>query len=275
MGNRIHPTAMIDPDAILADDITVGPYAIIGPQVVVGAGTTIQAHAVLESHVRVGENCLISSGAIIGGLPQDHRFQGEPSHVWVGNHVQVREFVTIHRATGENAVTRVGDHCLLMAYSHVGHNCQVGQHVVMANCSQLGGHVEIGDYAVLGGTAVVHQFCRIGRMAMLGGFSGTRQDIPPFMLADGMPATVKRLNVIALRRREVDATSRNLIKQTFNLLFRSPMNTQQALSAIEDTLPANPYVEEIVRFMTTSNRGVSRKKDGDRLNAETSLAEMM
>lgn len=268
----IHPTALIHPTAQLAETVEVGPYCIIGPECFIDDGTKLGPHVVLESHVKLGKNCSVAASAVLGGLPQDHAFGGETSWVEVGDHCQIREFVTINRGTGEGTVTQVGNHCMIMAYSHVAHNCVLGDHVVLANNVQLAGFVELGDYAFLSGVCVVHQFVKIGRMTIVSGLSGTRQDLPPFATTEGRPAVVVGINRVALKRQNVSLQSRNNLKRAFQILFFSPKILSEAIETCRTEIPDDPYVNELLDFVINSKRGIHRM--GEKVAAEASLTEV-
>ncbi len=257
---NIHPTASVHPSAVLGKDVHVGAYAIIGESVIVGEGTRIDAHAVLEKWTQVGAGCNIHFGAIIGSPPQDLKYKNEKSWVVIGDRTDIREYVTINRATGKDKVTKIGSDCLFLTNVHVGHNCEIGNGVVIANATHLGGHVVIGDKANVGGITGVHQFVRIGAGAMVGGYAGLYQDIPPYMLCEGNPAHVRGINVVGLRRRGLERDGISAMKSAFKLLFRSKLNTKQALSEI-DNIPDQPKeLEEFIKFLKAeSARGISKK----------------
>lgn len=261
----IHPTAVIDPTAQIATGVSIGPYSVVGPQTRIGEGTQIGPHVVIEGYTTLGRNCQVSAGAVIGGTPQDLHFGGETSFVEIGDNVIIRECVTINRATGEGEATRVGDGCMLMAYCHLAHNCQLGSNVVMANNVQLAGYVTIGDYSFMGGMCVVHQFVNIGRLAIVGGFSGTRQDIPPFAMAEGRPrATVKGINSVGLKRRDFDREARSRLKKAYFYLFFSKLNIEQAVETIHREIGnEDPNVEELIQFTRNSKRGIYRPDETD------------
>jgi len=197
---RIHPTAVIDPSAELAEDVTVGPYCAIGKNVIIGRGTRLESHVVIEQDTTLGEACQVRQGAVLGGPPQDHKYKGERSYLILGDRNIVREFATLHRATGEEAATRIGDDNMIMAYCHVGHNALLGNGIIMANQVGISGYCLVEDRVVFGGMVGVHQFVRIGKLAMIGGMSKVVQDVPPFMTADGRPNQVVGMNVLGLRR---------------------------------------------------------------------------
>jgi UDP-N-acetylglucosamine acyltransferase len=259
---NIHPSAIIDNSAQLADSVEIGAYAIVGPNCTLGQGVKLDPHAIVKEYTRVGNDVHISSGAVLGGAPQDVGFKGERSWVEIGDRTLIRECVTVNRASGEDQVTRVGANCMLMAYSHVGHNTQVGQEAILANAVQLGGHVEIGDFAFLGGSSVFHQFVRVGTLSIVGGFSATRQDVAPYSMSDGRPVELIGINKIGLRRRGYDLANRTILKRAFHLLFFSPLNSRQALAEIEDQWGDKPYIQELINFVNGSKRGISKAVKG-------------
>jgi UDP-N-acetylglucosamine acyltransferase len=226
---KIHPSAIVDPAAQIAADVEIGPYSIIGPEVSLGANTRVQSHVVLEGTVRVGERNVIGHGSIIGGPPQDLGFKPETrSRVEIGNGNVIREHCTIHRGTAEGTATVIGDDNFLMAGMHVGHNCRVGNGVIIANNCLLAGYVEIDDRAFIGGGTTFHQFMRVGRLVMAQGSSAFGKDIPPFLLA-AERNYVFGVNVLGLRRAGFKAEERTEIQRAFKLLYRSGLNTRQAL----------------------------------------------
>ena len=252
---KIHPTAIIDPAAQIGSDVEIGAYSVIGPNCILGDGTVVGPHVVFENYTETGKDCKIRSGAVLGGPPQDAKFKGERSYVRIGDRNEVREFVTLHRATGEEQATTVGDDNLLMAYVHVGHNCHIGNGVMISSYAGLSGHITVADNVVIGGMVGLHQFVRIGRLAMLGGYSKVVQDVPPFMLADGRPADVLDLNVRGLRRADIKPSSRAALKQAYKLLYRSNLNVTQALEAIAEEVESTPEVAYLVEFITQIGEG--------------------
>jgi UDP-N-acetylglucosamine acyltransferase len=253
----IHPTALVERGAELAEGVSVGAYAIVGPEVRVGAGTSIGSHTILEGRAEIGVECRIGSHVIIGAPPQDVKYHGEPTRVLIGDQTLVREFATIHRAsTGGSGVTRVGPECFLMAYTHVAHDCQLGEGVIMANLASLAGYVEIGRYVMIGGMSGVHQFVRIGEYAILGAMSGALQDIPPYVKAHGNLAKLFGLNVIGLRRHGFSAEAIHALKKAYRILFASDLNTSQALAQLEQELSGFPEVQRLIDFVKRSQRGI-------------------
>ncbi len=273
----IHPSAVIHDTAEIADNVTIGPNSVIGQHCKVGQGTIIAPNVVLQEYVTLGENCKISPMAVLGGEPQDLKFKGEVSYVTIGNNTQIREGVTVNRASGEGLTTSLGNDCLLMAYAHMGHNVQVGNGVILINAVQIGGHVTVDDFSVISSTTVVHQFSRFGRMSMIGGMSAVRQDVPPFGLAFGSPAELYTYNKVGLRRQGMDLASRNAIKQVYSIFLTSGLNATQALKAIEDEVEMLPAVQEFVDFVRNSKRGVCKTAISVRKGVDVSdqLAEIM
>jgi len=253
----IHPTAIVDPRAELGPGVSVGAYSVIGPEVILGAGSQVGHHVVLEGTIRVGERCRIGHGTIIGGAPQDLKFrEGTPSGVKIGVETVIREHVTIHRATRENGWTEIGQHCLIMASSHIAHDCQIGNHVTIINYAGLTGHVRVDDRATVGGLSGIHPFARIGTYAYIGGCSKVNQDVPPFVIVDGVPATARAANVIGLRRGGVGAEDRRLIQAAFRILYRSGLTPASAIQRIRGELAPTPFIARLVEFVETSRRGI-------------------
>jgi len=257
MSAEIHPTVIIDSSAIIEEGVKIHPYVVIGANTKISSGTEIFPQAYLE-HCEIGKNCKISSGAVIGTPPQDISYKGEPTKVIIGDGCLIREHVTINRASGDGNTTQVGNDCMLMTGAHIAHNCKVGNNVVIANIALIAGHITIGDYAFIGGSTVFHQFVRIGEMAIIGGFTGSRQDLPPYAKIDGRPGRVVGINSIGLKRRGVTLEERTVIKKAFNFLWFSDLNTNQAIEKIREELPSNRYTENLIDFMLTSKRGVTK-----------------
>lgn len=258
----IHPTAILSPGAQLGVDVEVGPFAYVAPTARLGDGCVLAPHAVVLDHATLGARCQVHSCAVIGGLPQDLAFGGEPSYVVVGDDCVLRESVTINRGTKPGTTTRIGHHVFMMANSHVAHNGEVADHVVFANCAAIGGYATVGERAFLGGNTGVHQFCHVGRLAMVGACSLISKDLPPFCItASSANSLVAGLNTIGLRRAGLTAAQRAQIKQAFNLVYRSGLNTSQA----EERLRAetgNPFAAEIAEFLSRATRGICRPAFG-------------
>lgn len=251
----IHKTAIIGDGAEIDESVEVGPYAVIGSHVRIGAGTKIGAHAIIDGHTTIGDDCNIFAGASLGLEPQDLSYKGEPTGVIIGNRVTIREYVTVHRSTGERFTT-IGDDCFLMNYAHVAHDSVLGRGVILVNGTMMAGHVTIGDFTVTSGHCVFHQFVRVGRGCMISGLTGTRLDLPPFTMCDGRPALVRGINVIGMRRQGLGPKVRTAIKETYRILYRSGNNRSDALARVTETIEPYPEITEIVEFFRTSKRGV-------------------
>lgn len=251
----IHPTAIIDPSAEIEPGVAIGPFCIIGKQVRIGAGTVLHGHVTLESNTRIGRNCQIFGSANIGGPPQDHKYKNEETWVDIGDGNIIRENVSIHRATGEGNATRLGSHNMLMAYAHVGHNCDIADHVTIASYVGISGHVTVEEYANFGGMCGVHQKARIGRYAMIGGMSGVTQDIAPFMIATGAPAKVFDINVRGLVRAGMAPKVRRDLREAFKIIYRSNLNLTQALEKIEAEVEKSPELNHLLEFINITRNG--------------------
>lgn len=252
----IHKTAIIGDGANIAADAEIGPYAVIGGQVSIGSATKIGAHAVIDGHTKIGAKCHIFAGASIGLEPQSISYAGEPTGVSIGDRVTVREYATIHRGTKEDGMTVIGDDCYLMNYAHVAHDCKLGKGIIMANSATLAGHVVVGDGTVMAGACVFHQFVRIGRLCMVSGLTGSRVDLPPFVVLDGRPPTIRGINIIGMRRQKVSSQARTAIKQAYKTLYKSGLNFAQAIAQLEEESEHPQEVSEIIDFFKTSKRGV-------------------
>ena len=254
----IHPSAIVSPKAKLAPGVSIGPFSIIGDQVCIGADTKIGAHCVIEGNTTIGKNCEIFTGAVVGSRPQDLKFKGETVFLEIGNNNIIREYCTLNPGTTEGSKTSVGDDNLLMAYSHVAHDCRVGNGCVLANNSTLAGHVSIEDRVVIGGIVAIHQFVRIGMLAIIGGCSKVVQDIPPFSTCDGHPARVYGLNLIGLRRKGITHDSIKKIDQAFRLIFNSGLSAKHALERVEKEIEKTEEIMYLVNFVKSSERGLTR-----------------
>ncbi len=255
----LHPTALVEPGAELADGVSVGPYTLIGSHVRVGPGTSIGNHTVLEGRTEIGADCRLGSHVVIGAPPQDVKYKGEPTQVVIGDRTLVREFATIHRAsTGGAGVTRVGSDCFLMAYAHIAHDCHLSEGVIIASQAALGGHVEIGRCAMIGGVTGVHQFVRIGEYAFVGGCSAVTQDIPPYVKVVGNRAKPYGLNVVGLRRHGFSPAAIHALKLAYRIVFLSGLNTSQALEKLEQDLSGSPAVQPFIDFIKRSQRGIPK-----------------
>jgi UDP-N-acetylglucosamine acyltransferase len=254
---RVHSTAIVDPKADLALGVVVGPWSIIGPGVKIGAGTEIRSHVLIEKNTTVGADCQIHQGAVLGTDPQDLKFRGEETFLEVGDRTVIREYATLNRGTSDLVRTVVGDDCLLMAYSHVAHDCQIGNNVVLANAVNMAGHVFIEDWAIIGGLTAIHQFVRIGAHAFVGGASRTSQDVPPYTKAAGSPMKLYGLNSVGLDRRGFSPEVRKSLKRAYRIIFQSSLPLSQALDQAEAECKGLPEVGHFIDFIRKSERGVT------------------
>ncbi len=253
----IHPAAIVDSEARIADSAEIGPYCIIGADVEIGARTRLMANVYVEGAATIGEDNLFFPYTTIGVASQDLKYRGERSETRIGNRNTIREFITVHRGTeGGGLVTRIGDDNLLMAYTHVAHDVRIGNHAILSNGVTFGGHVVVGDWAVIGAFSGVHQFCRVGRHAMIGGYSVVTQDVLPFSMTVS-PRDVKIFgaNKTGLERRGFSADSIDTLHKAFRLLTKSALNTAQAVERIRAELQPGPEVEELLAFIDSSERG--------------------
>jgi UDP-N-acetylglucosamine acyltransferase len=256
---KIHPTAIISPDAQLDEGVEIGPYTIIGSDVQIGKNTVIGPHTVIDDYTRIGESCRIFQFCSIGAPPQDLKFGGEKTRVVIGNFNMIREFVTIHRATSADiGVTLIGDHNMLMAYTHVAHNCKLDNHIIMSNVATLGGHVHVEDYAIISGLSAVHQFSRIGAHSIIGGASGVAKDVPPYTLANGNRAHLFGLNLVGLKRRNFPEETIAALGRAYRIIFRSRLLLDAAIKKVEEEVENFPEVQHFVQFIKESKRGICR-----------------
>ncbi|HTO90448.1 MAG TPA: acyl-ACP--UDP-N-acetylglucosamine O-acyltransferase [Candidatus Sulfotelmatobacter sp.] len=258
MSTRIHPAALVDPGAQLGTDVEVGPGTVVGPHARIGDRTRIGSCALITGWARIGSDCKLHHGAVVGSPPQDLKYPGEESYLEIGDRTEVREFVTANLATEPGATTRIGSECLLMAYSHVAHDCQLGSHVVVANSVQFAGYVTVEDWAIVGGGSLIHQFVRIGCHAMIGGGSRIPQDVAPYITLAGSPPRLAGINVIGLERRGFGKETVDALNGAYRVLFREGLNLGEAVSALRDRYAAHPEVEHLARFAETSTRGLTR-----------------
>ncbi|HEV2538589.1 MAG TPA: acyl-ACP--UDP-N-acetylglucosamine O-acyltransferase [Frateuria sp.] len=256
----IHPTAQIDPGAVIGRNVAVGAYSVIGAEVEIGEGTTIGPHVVIEGPTRIGRDNRICQFASIGGAPQDKKFAGERTELVIGHRNLIREFVTINRGTGEGGgCTRIGDDNWLLAYVHIAHDCQVGNHVVFSNYSALAGHVEIGDWVIISGYAGVHQFCKVGAHAFIGMGCLVGSDVPPFvMMANEQQGRPRGINSEGLKRRGFDAPRISAIKRAYRTLYMAGLSMPEARQELATQSQDNDDVREMLEFLDRSERSLAR-----------------
>src|SRR5437016_10807146 len=255
---QIHSTAIVDAKAELGADTIVGPYCIVGAGVGLGERSWLQHNVTLAGPRQAGAKNKFYDYCSIGQQTQDLKYAGEPTYLEIGNENTFREFCTVNRSTKSDGKTRVGNRGNFLAYSHIGHDCTVGDSVVFSNNGTLAGYVEVGDHAVMGGLTAVHQFCRIGRFAITGGCSKIVQDVPPFLIADGNPAQIRGVNLVGLERAGLPPESIKSIKEAFRLLYRSKLNTRQAIEAVRKEIEPREEISQRLQFIEKSERGIIR-----------------
>jgi UDP-N-acetylglucosamine acyltransferase len=254
---QIHSTAVVSPSARIGANCRIGPYAVVGDEIILGDGVHIHGHSVIDGRTRIGDETEIFPFVSIGLPPQDLKFAGEPSETEIGRRNRIREFVTIHRGTlGGGGITKTGDDCFIMAQAHIAHDCLLGNQVIMANAATLAGHVTVADGANIGAYSGVHQFCRVGREAYIGGYSVVVKDALPFALTVGNHAKCYGLNKVGVRRRGYSRETIAALHHAFHLLLSAKLNTTQALDRIREEVKNSSEVNELVRFVETSQRGV-------------------
>ncbi len=252
------PLAYVHPQAKVAKNVVIEPFANIEKNVTIGEGSWIGSNVTIMEGARIGKNVKVFPGAVIASIPQDLKFNGEDTTVHVGDNTTIREFVTINRGTKANMETKVGENCLLMAYSHVAHDCILGNNVILANCANLAGHIEIGDWAIIGGLVAIHQFVHIGSHVMISGGSLVGKDVPPFTKAAREPLSYVGVNSIGLRRRGYTNEQINHIQSIYRILYVNGHNVSKAVSIIEAEIPASQERDEILFFIAHSSRGIMR-----------------
>jgi UDP-N-acetylglucosamine acyltransferase len=255
----IHPHTYIHPNAKLANNVKIDPFSVIHQNVEIGKGTWIGSNVTIMEGARIGNNCRIFPGAVIAGIPQDLKYEGENTTVEIGHNTTVREFVTINRGSKDKWTTKVGDNCLIMAYSHIAHDCEIGNNCIMSNNTQIAGHVTIGEFAILGGMCAVHQFVQIGQHAFVAGGSLIGKDVPPYIKAGRSPLSYAGVNSVGLKRRGFSLDRINKILDIYRIIYNKNLNTSQALNYIEEELPATDERDEIVTFIRESGRGIIKR----------------
>lgn len=254
--NTIHPTAIVSSKAKIGDNNIVYPFTIIEDNVEIGNNCEIGPSAVLYNGARIGNNVKIRQGASVAHKPQDLKFGDEVTYFYVDDNTVIHEFVSLHRGTVETGFSRVGKNCLLMAYTHIAHDCVIGDNVIFSNGVQVAGHVSVDDWVIMGGTSAIHQFSFVGKHSMVGANSMVVKDVPPFVMSGRFPIKYEGLNRIGLRRRGFSNDDIETIKKAYDLIYNSGLNVTQALSRVEPELGSNQYVKDIISFIRTSKRGI-------------------
>jgi len=255
----IDSRALIAPQAQIAADVQIGPFSIIGADVVIGAGTWIGPHVVINGSTRIGADNKIFQFASLGDAPQDKKYKGEPTRLEIGDRNVIREFVTVNRGTAhDKGVTQIGSDNLLMAYSHVAHDCLLGDKIVLSNCATLGGHVEIGDWVIMGGLSAVHQFTKIGAHCFIANNAAVTRDVPPYVMAVGQPAVPHSVNSEGLKRRGFTAEQILNIRRAYRLLYRSGMKLKAAVEELDKVAVTQSEIRPFVEFIKHSSRSIVR-----------------
>ena len=255
----IHPSAIVEPGAQVDPSCEIGPFAWIGPQVRMGPGCTVAPHGIVTGHTTLGARNRVFSGAVVGGIPQDLKYRGEPTETVIGDGNTFREYVTINAGTVQDqGVTRIGNGCLFMANSHVGHDCVVGDGAIIANSVALAGHVVLEDHVHFGGLSAAHQFSRVGRLAFIGGMTGVAMDVAPYYMTNGARGELIGLNTIGMQRSGMTEDQVGRVKQAFKIYFRSGLQAAEALAQLKSELGQHPEVAHLVTFIEGSKRGITR-----------------
>jgi UDP-N-acetylglucosamine acyltransferase len=258
---RVHPLASVDPTAELADDVVVGPFCQVEAGVVIGPGSVLDSHATVKAGTTLGARTKVGQGAVLGGDPQDRKYAGEPTFLEVGDDNVFREYVTVHRATGEGRKTVVGNRNFLMAYVHIGHNCTLEDDITIASYTGVSGHVTIETLANIGGMSGVHQYCRIGKVAMVGGISRIVQDVPPFLITEGIPQEVHDINAVGLRRIGITSTARMSLHKASKLLFKSQLGLSNAMELVRREVTVTEEVQYLLDFVARRFHGKHGRGD--------------
>jgi UDP-N-acetylglucosamine acyltransferase len=253
----VHPSAIVHKKAKIGAGCEIGPYCVIGEHVSLGPKCRLHSHVVIDGHTKLGKENEIFPFASIGLKTQDLKWTGGITRTEIDDHNTFREYVSVHSATGDGEVTRIGSHNHILAYSHIAHNCILGDNIILSNAATLGGHVTVEDYARIS-ICAIHQFCRIGRMAMVGGCSKVVQDVPPYMLADGNPAETRTINKVAMERLGVSEEAQTALRAAYKILFREGLTVSNALTKIEKKLLPLPEILHLVKFIRASERGIGK-----------------
>ena len=252
----VHSTAIVDPKAIIGDNVTIGPFSIIEAGVFIGDRTTVGNNVTISSGTHIGKDCKIFHSASIGAIPQDLKYNNEETLLYIGDRTVIREFASVNKGTSALGKTEIGSDCLLMASVHVAHDCVVGNNVIMSNLTTLGGHVNIDDWVILSGGVLVHQFCNISKHAFIGAGALVTQDVPPFILAAGSPVEYSGINSVGLKRRGFSIDDRKELKKIYKMYFRSKNNRKENLLKIKKELASFKYTKLITDFIENSERGI-------------------
>jgi len=259
MSTQIDSRALVNPSAQLGKDVKIGPYAVIGDNVKIGAACVIDSFAQVLGYTEIGKNCHIFPYAVVGNIPQDLKYKNERSFLIIGDNNRIREFVTINPGTDKDTKTIIGNNNLIMAYSHVAHDCRVGDGNIFANSATLAGYVEIGNKVLIGGLVAVHQFCRLGDSSTVGGCSKVVQDVPPYSMCDGHPAMVWGINLVGLKRAQFSSSVIGILKKAFKILFFEDHTFSESKLIIQRDLPPSEELSRLLEFISSSKRGICKQ----------------
>ena len=252
----MHKTSIISPKAQIDSNVDIGPFSIIEDNVSIKKNCKIHSHVVIKSGTSIGENCEIFSGSILGEIPQDLKYNGENTKLEIGNNNIIREYSTIHKGTIDKVTTKIGNNCMLMAYTHIAHDSTIKNNIILSNSVQVGGHVTIDDFVIIGGATPIHQFCKIGKHSFVGGGYRVVQDVPPYIKAMGEPLKYLGVNSIGLTRNDFCSEEISKIKKAYKILYRSKHNISQAVSILNEEYSNDSKINEIIKFIDESNRGI-------------------
>jgi len=250
------PLSTIHPNARIAEGVVIDPFVYVAADVEIGEGTHLYPGAIVLDGARIGRNCRIHSGAVVAGEPQDLKFKGEVTTAVIGDNTIIRESATVNRGTASKGTTIVGTNCLIMAYTHIAHDCVVGDNVIISNASQIAGEVHIDHHAVIGGGSLIHQFCRIGAHVMMQGGSLVNKDVPPYIVCARNPISYAGINVVGLRRRGFTSDQISTLQEIYRYIFSSDLNTTDAIQAVEANVPDSEFRSHILDFVRNSHRGI-------------------
>ncbi len=255
----IHPTAIIDKNAELANDVSIGPFTVIGPDVKIGAGTVVGSHVVIKGPTTIGKENRIYQFTSIGEDPQDKKYAAEVTRLEIGDRNTIREFTSMHRGTQQdNCVTKIGDDNLFMAYTHVAHDCLIGDHVIMANGASLAGHVHLNSHAILGGFTLVHQFTQVGQYSFAAMGSAITQDIPPFIMVGGKPTRPHGINSVGMERNGISAEDIRLIRNAYKIIYKMNLRLEDAIEKMEEMAVESQQLSDMISFLRNVSRGILR-----------------
>ena len=257
---KIHPTAIVAPEAKIGEDVVIGPYCIVGKDVQIGDRTYLQSNVVIDGDTILGTDNKVFHSAVLGTVPQDLKYNGEPTRLRIGNNNSIREFATLNKSATMDEDVNIGSNNLIMAYVHVAHNCQIGNNIIIANAVQIAGHVVINDFASIGGMTAIHQFVQIGRNTFVGGASGVKKDVPPYTRGEGMPYKVAGINSVGLQRKGFSEEAIVNIRKIYKLFYNSGMNVSQALEEAANMNDITPEAQVFVDFVKNSHRGICKAR---------------